>query len=63
MLIEKITLVSMPTVLMILSRALKKRTKSGSPFPIPKFSHDVELKLRKGNDLYTKENKALDQRH
>ncbi|XP_034530864.1 uncharacterized protein LOC117826789 isoform X2 [Notolabrus celidotus] len=31
-----------------------------SPFPIPKFSHDVELKLRKGNETYEKSKKGLD---
>ncbi len=31
-----------------------------SPFPIPKFSYDVELKLRKGNETYEKLKKGLD---
>ena len=30
------------------------------PFSIPKFSYDVELKLRKGNAIYEKSNKGFD---
>ena len=30
------------------------------PFSIPKFSYDVELKLRKGNAVYEKSNKGFD---
>uniref|UniRef100_G3PMD1 Uncharacterized protein n=1 Tax=Gasterosteus aculeatus TaxID=69293 RepID=G3PMD1_GASAC len=31
-----------------------------TPFPIPKFSYDVELKLRKGNEAYEKSKKGID---
>lgn len=30
-----------------------------SPFPVPPFSYDVELKFRKGNDLYKKTGRGL----
>lgn len=30
------------------------------PFPIPSFSYDIELKLRKGNELYNKTGACLD---
>lgn len=30
-----------------------------SPFPIPTFSYDVELRLRKANEVYEQTNKAL----
>lgn len=30
-----------------------------TPFPVPSFSYDVELKLRKGNDVYEKTGKSL----
>lgn len=39
---------------------LRRVTKWPSPFPIPKFSYDVELKLRKGNETYEKSKKGLD---
>lgn len=39
---------------------LRNVTKWPSPFTIPKFSYDVELKLRKGNEIYQKSKKGLD---
>ncbi|KAL7393813.1 hypothetical protein ABVT39_026793 [Epinephelus coioides] len=39
---------------------LRHVTEWPSPFPIPKFSYDVELKLRKGNETYEKSKKGLD---
>lgn len=39
---------------------LRQVTKWPSPFTIPKFSYDVELKLRKGNEIYEKTKKPLD---
>lgn len=31
----------------------------GSPFPIPNFSYDVELRLRKANEVYKETDKDL----
>ncbi|XP_062410571.1 uncharacterized protein LOC134101030 [Sardina pilchardus] len=38
---------------------LRRTTQWPDPFPIPKFSYDVELRLRKGNEIYEKTQKRL----
>lgn len=40
--------------------SLRQDIKWPSPFPIPKLSYDVELKLHKGNDVYAKTKKTLE---
>lgn len=39
---------------------MRQVTKWPTPFPVPKFSYDVELKLCKGNDVYEKTKTGLD---
>lgn len=39
---------------------LRNASELPSPFPIPTLSHDVELKLRKGNEAYEKTKKGID---
>uniref|UniRef100_A0A8C1PQT6 Sterile alpha motif domain-containing protein 3-like n=1 Tax=Cyprinus carpio TaxID=7962 RepID=A0A8C1PQT6_CYPCA len=43
----------------IIQSNLRSTSQWPSPFPIPTFSYDVELRLHKGNDAYEQTNKAL----
>ncbi|XP_035992475.1 uncharacterized protein LOC118563005 [Fundulus heteroclitus] len=38
---------------------LRRTTRWPNPFPIPKFAYDVELRLRKGNEVYERTQKRL----
>ncbi|KAA0725405.1 hypothetical protein E1301_Tti023674 [Triplophysa tibetana] len=43
----------------IIQSNMRSTSQWPSPFPIPTFSYDVELRLHKGNDVYDQTNKAL----
>ena len=47
---------SSSSIVRALLRSISERP---SPFPIPSLSHDVELKLRKGNEEYERTGKGL----
>lgn len=43
----------------IIQTILRSASEWPSPFPVPSFSYDVELKLRKGNETFQKTGKGL----